>query len=236
MERLRTGLVIATPESGLSELEKYIPDRSADVFLFPEGHINSNLLEETKRLVSNSKKWLITTVEDYREGGRVYQTGIVINPQGEIVLEHKKTSITRSEEEQGLARGDSLKIVETPIGKIAICVCYELHLPEVARVYALNGAEIIFNPIGTGMWHEHQFQIWTALAQARSYENGVFIVGCSHYNEAIPIAFVYAPNGECLLQERSRSGLISITLDPSKYTFGRNFSQRRPEPYNDLIK
>jgi len=236
MERLKLGLAVARDEKDLSELNSFLTDSWPQVLLFPEYYLASEMIPDACKLARANKKWLITGVEDRREPGKFYQTAIVINPRGEIVGEHQKTSITRTEVERGNSRGDSIRVIETEFGKIGITICYELHLPEIARVLALQGAEIIFNPIGTGMWHEDQYRQWNCLASTRAYENGVFVVGCSHFNDAIPIAFAYDPKGKCLLQERSVNRLIPITLDPSSYTFGRNFNQRRPKLYSDLVK
>lgn len=235
-EALKLGLVIAGENDPLGEIERFITDKQTDIFLFPEYHVPSKKLSDARAIVRKNHKWVITGVADRRSTGHFYQTAVVINPEGEIVGEHQKTSITKYEIGIGQDRGDELKTITTPFGVIGIAICYELHLPEIARVYALAGASIIFNPIGTGMWHEQQYGVWNRLAATRAYENGVFVVGSSHYNDAIPIAFAYAPNGDCLIQERSVNKLIPVTLDPSKYTIGRNFSQRRPELYSPLVQ
>lgn len=235
MEKIKIGLAIAQDEKGLSELKKFISSPEADVIIFPEYYLDSTRLDEACDLAKQHKKWLITGMEDRRDKDKFYQAAVIINPKGEIVGEHRKTSITKYETGIGQSRGDSIKVIETEIGKIGIAICYELHLPEVTRILALQGAELIINPVGTGMWHEHQYQIWNSLAQTRAYENGVFVVGCSHYNDPVPLAFAYAPDGTCLLKERSVNRLIPLTLDPTKYTFGRNFDQRRKDLYKDIV-
>lgn len=235
-ERFRLGLVNAQEEKDLSEMKRFIGEPGVDAVLFPEGYMHSDKLSEACKLAKENKKWVISGMEDHREKGKFFETGVVISPAGKVVGEHRKTSITRYEIEHKYNRGDSIEVIETELGTLGLAVCYELHLPEISRVLALQSAWIIFNPIGTGMWHEHQFQIWNSLAQTRAAENGVFVVGCSHYNDTIPIAFAYAPNGECLVSERSVNKLIPVTLDPSKYTIGRNFDQRRPELYGKLIE
>jgi predicted amidohydrolase len=235
MEKLRLGLVIAREEKELSELKRFIGDSSVDAVLFPEGYMSSDSIGEACKLAKLHKKWVISGVEDHRDKGKFFETAVVINPQGKVVGEHRKTSITRYEIEHKYSRGDSIEIFPTEIGTLGLAICYELHLPEISRVLALDGAWVIFNPIGTGMWHERQYELWNNLAATRAAENGVFVVGCSHFNDAIPIAFAYAPNGECLVRERSINKMIPITLDPTKYTIGRNFDQRRPELYGRLV-
>lgn len=235
MEKLRVGLVIAKEERDLSELERFLPTKEADILVFPETYLHSDKLEEACEMIKGARKWVVTSMEDRRNPGRIYETGVVINPQGEIVGEHKKTSITQHEIDLGLSRGDSIETIETQFGRFGLSTCFELYFPEISRVYALQGARIIFNPIGTGMWHEQQYKQWSAVACARAAENGTFVLGCSHFTDAIPIAFAYAPAGECLVAARDVNRLIPVALDFDKYP-KYNFDQRRPELYKDLIK
>ncbi len=197
---LRLGLVVAKREKPkLTELKKYLDSNLADVFLFPEGYFSSEQLVEVQQIVQSYQKWLVTSMEDLREPGKKYQTGVVIDPEGCLVGEHKKTSITDFERRKQVHTGSSIDIIPTMFGKIGIAVCYEIQFPEVSRIYALHGARIIFNPIGVGMYHERQVIQWTTMARARAIENGVFVCGCSHDIDAIPIAYLYDPEGECLV-------------------------------------
>ena len=241
MSRLmRVGMVVAQQENGVSEMERFLPERPlwADLFLFPEGYLHSDHLPQARALARQHQKWLIAGMEDFREPARKYQAAVVINPDGQIVGEHRKTSLTPPEIEQGFLPGDSIRAIDTEYGKIGIAICYEIHFPEIARIYALQGARFIFNPIGTGMWHEAQVQQWTHIAAARASENGVFVFGCSHYNDAIPIAFAYAPDGQCLVLSRELNRMVRarFALDEYAPSFDCSLKHRRPELYGDLTK
>lgn len=236
MRKIKLGLVIAKPEDSISELEKYSTSNEADILLFPEGYLKSNNLKKAQLLAKKNKKWIITGMDDKRDKKKRMGSGIIIDDSGKIVGEHQKTSFTQWEIDHGFTRGNSIKVINTKLGKLGFAICYEIHFPEVPRVLALQGAEIIINPIGTGMWHEEQFKQWNAVAKTRASESNAFLIGCSHYNDCIPIAFAYAPGGECLVSERSVNKLIPVVLDFNKYKVGKNFSQRRPELYSDLIK
>jgi len=231
---LKIGLIIARQNQGLSEANNFLSKFSGDLLLFPEGFISSKNLKKLCQLAKKYKKWIVSGMDDRRDK-EIFETAVVINPKGKLVGEHKKTSITKSEIEDGYSRGGSIEIINTDFGKIGVAICYEIHFPEVARILALKGARIIFNPIGTGMWHEKQYKIWTRTAAARAAENGVFVVGCSHFNDAIPIGFACDPEGNFLVRERSVNKLIPVTVDFSKYK-KFSFDQRRPELYEQLVK
>jgi len=176
-------------------------------------------------------------VDDRRDKVKKYSTAIVVGPDGSILGEHKKTSIGGVGIEKGYSKGDFIDVINTDFGVVGVSICYELHFPEVARVYALKGARIIFNPIGVGMFDDKQFFQWNSLASARASENNAFVAGCSHFNEAIPLAFAYDPNGECLVQSRGEKGVIKTTIDFNKYSSkDKKFSRRRPELYGILTE
>lgn len=228
--KLSVGIVVAKEESGLSDLENYIQHRDVDLLLLPEGYLGSDQLAEACALAKKHKKWLVTSMEDTRTQGSAYQTGIVVSPDGKVVGEHKKTSVTQNETNNHIQTGDSIEAISTPFGLVGLTICFEIHFPEIARLYALQGARIIFNPIGTGMWNEQQFKQWSSIACARASENGVFMLGCSHYNDAIPMAYAYSPRGECLALVRDAHRMVVVTLDLDAYT-PHDFSQRRPDLY-----
>lgn len=234
-KQIKLGLVIAKPETEtVSEIEKYVALDCVDMLMFPEGYLQSGNLEQVQGLAGKHEKWIISGMDDHRDVSRKMATGIIIDPAGDIAGEHRKTSLTKWEIRRGYQRGDSIKVIDTPLGRFGFAICYEIHFPEVSRILALQGADIIFNPIGSGMYDEAQFDVWNAIARARASENNVFVVGCSHSNECIPIAFAYAPGGECLMSSRAQNRMAPVVLDLKKHKTGKNFDQRRPELYADL--
>lgn len=228
--KLSVGIVIAKEGAGLSDLENYTQHQGVDLLLLPEGYLGSDQLPEACALSKKHKKWLVTSMEDTRTKGSAYQTGIVVNPEGKVVGEHKKTSVTQYELDNNVQAGDSIEAIPTPFGLVGLAICFEIHFPEITRVYALQGARIIFNPIGTGMWNEQQLKQWSSIACARASENGVFMLGCSHFNDAIPMAYAYSPRGECLALVRDANRMVVVTLDLDAYK-PHDFSQRRPDLY-----
>lgn len=233
--RIKVGMVVAKRERpALSELEKYLPNDWADVFLFPETYFLSEQLSDVCALVKRHRKWLITSMEDHREPGKIYQTGVVIDPGGCLIGEHRKTVLTDWEKEHSIQPGDSIQMIETGLGPIGLAVCYEIWFPEVARLYALQGAKILFNPIGTGMYYERQVEQWTTLARARAIENGMFVFGCSHDVDTIPIAFAYSPTGECLVFSREVNRLIRVVIDLEQTYETMSFTDRTPHLYQQI--
>ncbi|MHC4712812.1 MAG: carbon-nitrogen hydrolase family protein, partial [Planctomycetota bacterium] len=85
-----------------------------------------------------------------REGRYIFNTAVLINPQGELVGKYRKSHLPIEEDAAGLAPGDSIDVFDTPIGRIGMVICIESAFPEIMRTVALKGAEIILVPIWGG--------------------------------------------------------------------------------------
>ncbi|QDU87483.1 (R)-stereoselective amidase [Pirellulimonas nuda] len=74
--------------------------------------------------------------------------------------------------------GDKLRVFDTPLGRIGIVVCYDVEFPELVRLLALNGIEILFVPFATDE-RKSYFRV-RLCAQARAVENVIYVVlaGC----------------------------------------------------------
>lgn len=122
---------------------------------------------------------------------RVFNTAVLIDDKGEIILKHRKLqcvdilgalpdttpgSIYDSYvEAYGI---ESLyAIADTPLGKIGVTICFELNLPEVMRAMTLAGAEIILHLTAEGYGSERQ--MWHAQRRKRALENQAYLL-CSN--------------------------------------------------------
>lgn len=78
-------------------------------------------------------------------GDKVYNTTVVFDREGKIMGKHRKTIIPIMETWL-VSVGDEYEVYETDFGNIAIATCWEIFYPEISTIYALKGADIIFNP------------------------------------------------------------------------------------------
>lgn len=76
----------------------------------------------------------------------VYNTALLIDRQGRICQRHRKTLLPYCEIAAGVAPGDTISVMETDFGKIAILICWEHYFSEPARLAQLKGAEMLFVP------------------------------------------------------------------------------------------
>jgi predicted amidohydrolase len=105
------------------------------------------------------------------DGKSVYNTSILMGPDGELVGKYRKVCLPREEIQGGVTPGYDYPVFETRFGKVGMMICWDVHFPEIARKIANNGAEVIAMPIWGGN---------PALARARAIENQVYLVSSTY--------------------------------------------------------
>jgi predicted amidohydrolase len=113
------------------------------------------------------------------EDERLYNIAFLFHRDGRIDRQYK-LHITPSEHHWwGVIGGPSLEVFDTDCGKVSIQVCYDCEFPELGRIAAQQGADIIFVPFNTDT--RNGYQRVRTCAAARSVENDVYvaIAGCT---------------------------------------------------------
>lgn len=229
-------LTIPRKDNAIEEIRKFLAEHPADIYVFPEGFLSSDNLEKALEIIKSHESFVVTGLKDNR-AGIVREAALVID-KGEIIGDYTKCILTKSEREKGKEAGKSVYCIDTRYGKIGLPICYEIHFPEVTRVMALDEPVLLINLIGTGMYHELQYEQWTSLAKARAIENEVFVIGCSHYSGEIPLAFAFSPQGRPLIERKNQYGCASleIDLDESKKKKIQYFKDRTPACFSRLCE
>ena len=80
-----------------------------------------------------------------RDGDRLYNSAVAVDGTG-VVGHYRKLHLFASEKEIFTPGDVGLPVIDLPIGRIGLCICYDLRFVEVVRVLALSGAELICVP------------------------------------------------------------------------------------------
>jgi len=229
--------MLAVPKKGnsIEELSHFIRQENADIYIFPEGFLCSDNLQEALSIIKTNKKYVITGYKDLNCRG---QHKVLVVDNGEIVDEYTKCILTKGEKQKGKEPGEAIRCVDTKYGKFGIPICYEMHFPEVARSMCLEDPVLLINIIGTGMYHELQLEQWTTLARARAIENEIYVIGCSHFDGAIPLAYVFEPSGKCVLMKQGEYGgfVVHIDLEKSKLKSIGYMEDRIPRLFSHIAE
>lgn len=120
-----------------------------------------------------------------REGDRIYNTCFVFGPDGSLLGRHRKMHLFDVQLEEGLTfresatltAGHEVNVAVAPRISLGLAVCYDMRFPELFRLLALAGAQLVavpgnFNLI-TGPAH------WELLARCRAVDNQFFLAAAS---------------------------------------------------------
>ncbi|MBK5277601.1 MAG: bifunctional GNAT family N-acetyltransferase/carbon-nitrogen hydrolase family protein [Bacteroidia bacterium] len=138
------------------------------------------LAKYTEPLKNKFAEWAISynvniitgSFPDLREG-KLYNIGYLCHRNGKVE-EYQKLHITSGERESwGMVGGDVLKTYDTDCGKIGILICYDVEFPELSRLLADDGMDILFVPFLTDT--QNAYIRVRHCAQARAVENECFV-------------------------------------------------------------
>ena len=229
----------------------------AELVLFPElivhGHCTPKTWElaeplpdgpSVKRLVQMARHYKLFLVAGLSEKERdiVYNTAVVIGPDGYL---GKQRKLHMSRDETFLYKGGKdISVFDLGKCKIGIVICYDNQFPEIARVLALRGMDVLLMP------HAGRFKMWQDAPESeaaarrcshnflkkyalRARENACFAVltdqaGRAGFVDSYPrdhenqphhagAALIWGPDGELIAQtqeERIREEMIVADLDP----------------------
>ncbi|HMN39265.1 MAG TPA: GNAT family N-acetyltransferase [Phycisphaerales bacterium] len=122
------------------------------------------------------------------EGEHLYNVASIYRRNG-TASHQKKIQITPNERKWwGVSPGNDLGVFETDRGKIGVLVCYDIEFPELSRILAAKGANIIFVPFNTD--ERYGYLRVRHCAQARAIENQLYvaIAGCAGLMPGVPNA------------------------------------------------
>jgi N-carbamoylputrescine amidase len=138
-------------------------------------------------------------------------------------------------------------VFETAYARIGIYICYDRHFPECARLLALNGAEILFNPSATTTGKSQY--LWELEQPAQAVANGVFIgannrVGLEkpwEFGKFYGSSYFVNPRGEILVKgSEDNDEVVIADLDLELIREVRDgwqfFRDLRPDMYTGLIR
>jgi predicted amidohydrolase len=163
---------------------------------------------------------------------------MAINPDGEYISYYDKAHlISLMDEDKYLRAGDARCHFMLDGIHAAMALCYDLRFCEWIRLYAAEGAEVLFI---SAEWPVARIDHWRTLLQARAIENMMYVVGCNRTGNSNGTLFgghsmAVDPWGEILYEAGGAEDFAFVEFDTAKVKKARDFLQvlsaRRPELY-----
>ncbi len=162
--------------------------------------------------------------------GRVYNTALLIDPNGQELARYEKAHLFDVNLPDGNTYHESLTVLagdQIPpvcstkeLGNIGLSVCYDVRFPELYRSLTLAGANVLFVPAAftayTGKDH------WQVLLQARAIENTSYVIAPAQTGrhdsrrQSHGHAMIVDPWGVILADAGVELGVAIAAIEPSR--------------------
>ena len=188
--------------------------------------------------------------------GGLYNVGFLCRRDGSYDM-YEKIHVTPDEQKSwGLSRGDEVKTFDTDCGRIGILICYDVEFPELSRLMADEGMQILFVPFNTDT--QNAYARVKVCAQARAVENECYVaiagsvgnlprvhnMDIQYAQSAVftPCDFAFPPDGKGAMATPGTEQILvadcDLTLLNELHTYGsvRNLRDRRKDLYELRMK
>jgi predicted amidohydrolase len=186
-------------------------------------------------------------LEAHPSSPKLHNTSTLFRPDGEMFAVYRKIHLfdvkapDREYLESGtITSGAEIVTAKAGAATLGLSVCYDVRFPELYRLLALRGAEVLMVPaaftLQTGKDH------WELLLRARAVENQAFVVAPAQWGQKADGRWTYGrslvvdPWGTVLAQCPDRDGFALATLDLDYLDRLREdfpaLKNRRPEAYD----
>ncbi|HEU5424866.1 MAG TPA: carbon-nitrogen hydrolase family protein [Nitrolancea sp.] len=157
--------------------------------------------------------------------GKYYNTSVFYGPDGAMLATYRKihlfdidlTGNVSANESATILPGEDVVTAEAGGHTLGLTICYDLRFPELYRLLALAGAEVLCVPAAftlyTGKDH------WHALLRARAIENQCYVIAPAQIGPHEPHARCYGhslvvdPWGTVIADAPDREGVVTAELD-----------------------
>jgi formamidase len=164
--------LVCFPELFVSGLHQFVKPTKGiqEEFIQP---LSGPLIRRLCKLAQRLHKWLIPGSFFENEGNNVYNSTVVISPEGNITAHYRKLYPWRPLEK--VEPGNlGFCVFDIPnIGRFGLCICYDMWFPEVSRSLAWMGAEVILHP---SMTSTSDRTAETVMARANAIFNQCYFV------------------------------------------------------------
>jgi len=156
--------------------------------------------------------------------GSAFNTTVMLDDKGEIIAKYRKlhtfdvtlTDGTVCNESARIKPGSEIVTADTALGCLGFSICYDIRFPELFRLLAMRGAQIIFTPanftLPTGKDH------WEPILRARAIENGCYIVAPAQIGKKVNFtaygnSLVVDPWGTVIARSKDEPGVTMAEID-----------------------
>ncbi len=204
--------------------------------------------ESFRRIGETAKKFKVHIIYGYPQRDDhvidvLYNSLALINSKGEAIGNYQKVHPFGSEV-LWMRPGHEFPVFDTEIGKIGIMNCWDAAFPEVARIYALKGADLL---TASANWEDPYVEDWELCTKARCIDNILPMAACNRVGKDIKLSF---SGRSCILSGVGKvvSGIAEPVEDyvygvvdteetrVKRITYYTYFNDRKPGLYGEITR
>ncbi|MBP5749515.1 MAG: carbon-nitrogen hydrolase family protein [Firmicutes bacterium] len=263
-------------EYNVAKMERFVEDimekrPDTDLIVFPElcttGYVctNAEFDEMTRtaaedpsvrRLGALAKRYGAAIVYGFSErdpddASILYNAAAILGKDGSLQGTYRKVHPFDTEKKWCTA-GSEYPLFEADFGKFGVMICWDTAFPEVARTYALKGAELLvvctnWEIAQTGDLPMDTAADWDLVTRARAFDNTLHLVSANRVGNDRGLGFfghsnIVDPVGNVIEALNDPvEGVIFASLDLGiteirRRDYYTNLADRRPDTYGELVK
>lgn len=192
--------------------------------------------DELVQIAKDNRVYIVAGIaEKEQHSGKLYNTSVLISPDGELLKRYRKVFLYLGEREI-LTPGDECCVCDVSFGRIALTICYDYVFPEYIRHLVLQGAELLVH--STAWLTTDECERWNynrgayrSMGMTRALENGVYFISANHWGNydvtgdlrGIGQSSIISPWGEILDEVKEGEGIAVADVDfevPTKWREG----------------
>lgn len=213
--------MIIFPELAVTGLTSFVTAPTPDTWKASAQPIPGPLTAELCALAQRTHKWLIPGSLYETDGDKLYNTAVVISPEGQLVAKYRKM-FPWMPYESGITSGNEFCVFDIPsIGRFGLCICYDQWFPEVARSLTWLGAEVILQPTLTTT-PDRVLEL--VVSQANAIFNQCYFVGINGVGAyGGGKSLIIDPDGRVMQQAGEHDVILTEMLDLDHVTRAREY-------------
>lgn len=161
------------------------------------------------KCAAKNRLWIVAGLYE-RDGNTLYNTAVLIDRQGGLAGKYRKVHLPREEWRQGITPGGDYPVFETDFGRVAIQICYDWFFPEVAAMWRIQGAEVVFAPTWGTTFPDQEGRVeGENVFRVRARDGGFYLVASVYDGSSL----VIDPLGRVLARNEGREGVFWAEVD-----------------------
>jgi predicted amidohydrolase len=240
-------------------IEKAVRSTDAQVLVFAEMFLTGYTLQDRvqemaetmegqsvkilDKLAKDCGRWIIVGMpeRDLEKSGIIYNSALILSPDAapETYRKMVLANFGPFEENQYFARGDELRIVNTPAGRLGIQVCFDIFFPEISKAYTLSGVDALVCISASPSVTKEYFE---KVIVARAIESTCYVAYVNLLGTEKNMTFwggnrLIGPRGNLKAGGKAYvEGLVKAELDITELEIARQFRPTIKETRADMLR